>query len=128
MLYTEEQKLELEQIIEVFQDYLENSPYLDLVWSDKVGYVLLKISTEHRHLEGESLVIDDGETLCQELFSEIVTDVLQYFGNDHCSKAVDSLEAEEIARKFQPYLDRLPQYKKIAEACYGIEKGCRNAE
>lgn len=122
MLYTKEQKLELEQIMEVFQDYLKNSQYVDLVWSDKVGYVLLKISKEQRHLEGEPLIIEDGETLCRELFSEIVTDVLQYSGNDHCSRAVDPLEAEEIERKFQPYLARIPQYRKIAEACYGTQK------
>ncbi|NBH15461.1 hypothetical protein D3Z36_15060 [Lachnospiraceae bacterium] len=122
MLYTEEQRTELEEIIETFQTYLKDSQYLDLVWSEKVGYVLLKISMEYRHLEGESLIIEEGADLCRELFSEIVTDVLQESGNDHSSQAVDPLEAAEIKKRFQPYLQRLPQYQEIAGACYCVKK------
>ena len=122
MLYTEEQLRELEEIIGVFRGYLEGSQYLDLVWSDKVGYVLLKISAEYCHLEGESLVIEEGEELCRELFSEIVTDVLLESGNDHSSQAVDPLEAAEIARRFQPYLEQIPQYREIARECYHVRK------
>lgn len=121
MLYTKGQKRELEKAIEVFRDYLEGSQYLDLVWSDKVGYVLLKVSTEFRHLEGEPLIIEDGEELCRELFSEIVMDVLQESGNDHSSHAVDPLEAAEITRRLQPYLERLPQYQEIAGECYHVK-------
>ena len=122
MLYTKEQQRELEEIIGVFQEYLKSSQYLDLIWSDKVGYVLLKISMEYRHLEGESLIIEEGEDLCRELFSEIVTDVLLESDNDHSSQAVDPLEAAEIIKRFQPYLERLPQYQKIAGECYHIKK------
>ena len=69
MLYTKEQEEEIRRVIRVFEGYLKDSPYLDLVWSDKVGFVLLKISTEQRSLEGESLEIKDAETLCEEMFS-----------------------------------------------------------
>lgn len=120
MLYTKKQRADLEKIIEVFRDYLVGSRYLDLVWSDKVGYVLLKISTEYRQLEGESLIIEDGEELCRELFSEIVTDVLQESGSDHSSQEADSREAAEIARRLQPYLEQLPQYRELARTCYRV--------
>lgn len=121
MLYTKEQKTEIERIAEVFGGYIRKSPYLDLVWSDKVGYLLLKISVEYRSLEGESLIIEDAETLCKELFSEIVQDVLFDSGNDNCSMAVDSAEGAEIERRFLPYLDQLPEYGKLAKACYCVD-------
>ena len=136
MLYTKKEKDALEKVIQAFRVYLEESQYLDLVWSDKVGYVLLKISVGHRSLEGESLIIEDAETLCGELFSELVMDVLQETESDHCSEGVDAAEGETIRRKFAPYLLALPEYREIAEGCYKIagnsekvsdkEKECNN--
>lgn len=120
MLYTKEQEKEIRRVIRVFEGYLKDSPYLDLVWSDKVGFVLLKISTEHRSLEGESLVIEDAETLCEELFSEIALDVLLESGNDHESMAADEAEGAEIERRFLPFLRELPEYGTIADGCYGV--------
>lgn len=43
MLYTKEQKEKLEKVIEAFQDYVRESLYAEIVWSDKNGYVYLCI-------------------------------------------------------------------------------------
>ena len=48
MLYEEKEKAEIERVYSVFQDYIRTSPYLEWVWSDKVGYILIVISTEKR--------------------------------------------------------------------------------
>ena len=43
MLYTEQEKKEIERIQEVFAEHIRQSPNFDLLWSDKVGYVWLTI-------------------------------------------------------------------------------------
>lgn len=37
-MHTKEQKKQMEKIMEVFRDYLKESPYAEVVWSDKIGY------------------------------------------------------------------------------------------
>ena len=41
MLYEEKEKAEIERVYSVFQDYIRTSPYLEWVWSDKIGYILI---------------------------------------------------------------------------------------
>lgn len=50
MLYTKEQKAELEEMVTAFGDYIKASEYLELFWSDKIGYILLKISIPSRSI------------------------------------------------------------------------------
>ena len=40
-MYTEEQNKEIKKIIEVFSKYIKDTPYFDVLWSDKVGYIFL---------------------------------------------------------------------------------------
>ena len=115
MLYTEEQKKELEEMVTAFGDYLRDSEYLELVWSDKIGYILLKISVSSRSIPLAPVIIEDGEMLCEELFCEIANDVLEYTGNGHDRKNADPLERAEIRRRYQPYIEQFPQYQQIAE-------------
>ena len=41
MLYEETEKKEIERVYAVFADYIRESPYLEWLWSDKLGYLLL---------------------------------------------------------------------------------------
>ena len=43
MLYEEMEKKEIERVYAVFADYIRESLYLEWFWSDKLGYLLLKI-------------------------------------------------------------------------------------
>ncbi len=115
MLYTKEQKKELDEITEAFQEYLRASEYLELVWSDKIGYILLKINMSERNIPLAPVIIEDGEMLCEELFNEIANDVLEYTGNEHEMKDADPLERTEIKRRYQPYIEQFPQYRQLAE-------------
>ena len=47
MIYTKQEKQKLDRVISVFAERLKESDAFDLVWSDKVGYVLLDISTNY---------------------------------------------------------------------------------
>ena len=115
MLYTKEQKKELDEMVTAFGDYLRNSEYLELIWSDKIGYILLKISVSSRSIPLAPVIIEDGEMLCEELLCEIANDVLEYTGNDHDRKNADPLERAEIRRRYQTYIEQFPQYQQLTE-------------
>ena len=115
MLYTKEQKKELEEMVTAFGDYLRNSEYLELIWSDKIGYILLKIWVSSRSIPLAPVIIEDGEMLCEELLCEIANDVMEYTGNDHDRKNADPLERAEIRRRYQTYIEQFPQYQQLTE-------------
>lgn len=115
MLYTKEQKTELERMVSAFGDYIRNSEYLELFCSDKIGYILLKISIPSRSIPLNPVVIEDGEELFEELLIEIANDVLEDTGNEHDRRNADPLERAEMEKRFRPYMEQFPQYRKLAE-------------
>ena len=114
MLYEEMEKKEIERVYAAFADYIRESPYLEWLWSDKLGYLLLKISTKRRYVE-EEILVDTADQLAEVLFSEVLMDVLQMTGNDHTEQTADPLELAEIKRRWKPYIDQLPEYAYLCD-------------
>ena len=114
MLYEETEKKEIERVYAAFADYIRESPYLEWLWSDKLGYLLLKISTEKRYVE-EEILVDTADQLAEVLFSEVSMDVLQMTGNDHTEQTADPLELAEIKRRWNPYIGQLPEYAYLCD-------------
>lgn len=108
---------EIEKVYEVFEDYIKASPYIDWLWSDKLGYILMEISLEYREIM-ESRIITDAENLCLIMFHEIADDVLEMTQNDHIPQEADPLEKAEIKKRLKPYIDRLPQYTYLCEKLF----------
>lgn len=121
MLYEATEKKEIERIYAAFADYIRESLYLEWFWSDKLGYPLLKIGAEKRYVE-ENVIIYTAEQLARILFSEVSMDVLQMTGNDHTEQSADPLELAEIKRRWQPFLERLPEYQTVCEKILAGEK------
>ena len=121
MLYEETEKKEIERVYAVFADYIWESPYLEWLWSDKLGYLLLKISTKKRYVE-EEILVDTADQLVEVLFSEVSMDVLQMTGNNHTEQTADPLELAEIKRHWNPFLERLPEYQTVCEKILAEEK------
>ena len=121
MLYEETEKKEIERIYAAFADYIRESPYLEWFWSEKLGYLLLKIGAEKRYI-AEDIIIYTAEQLALILFSEVSMDVLQMTGNDHTEQTADPLELTEIKERWQPFLKRLPQYRPVCEKIPAGEK------
>lgn len=97
MDYEETEKKEIERVYAVFADYIRESPYLEWFWSDKLGYLLLKIGAEKRYI-AENVIIYTAEQLARILFSEVSMDVLQMTGNDHTEQTADPLEFSTTSR------------------------------
>ena len=114
MLYEETEKKEIERVYAVFADYIRESPYLEWFWSDKLGYLLLKIGAEKRYI-AENVIVYTAEQLARILFSEVSMDVLQMTGNDHALEAADPLELAEIKRRWEPYINQLPDYAYLCK-------------
>ena len=114
MLYEETEKKEIERVYAVFADYIRESPYLEWFWSDKLGYLLLKIGAEKRYI-AENVIVYTAEQLARILFSEVSMDVLQMTGNDHTEQTADPLELAEIKRRWEPYINQLPDYAYLCK-------------
>ncbi len=108
---------DIEKVCRVFEDYIKASPYIDWLWSDKLGYILTQISAE-RHEIMESRVITDAGKLCWILFNEVADDVLMMTQNDHTASEADPLEQAEIRKRLKPYADQLPEYGGLCDRLF----------
>ena len=97
-----------------FAERLKESDAFDLVWSDKVGYVLLDISTNYDYVDSARR-IETAEELCRLMLEDIALDVLLLTENEHSLETADPLERAEIVRRWQPYFEQLPEYEYLRE-------------
>lgn len=118
MLYEETEKKEIERVYAVFADYIRESLYLEWFWSDKLGYLLLKIGAEKRYI-AENVIIYTAEQLARILFSEVSIDVLQMTGNDYTEQTAAPLELAEIKRRWRTYIEQLPKYICLCDLLLG---------
>ena len=114
MLYTEKEKHEIERVKEVFAEHLRQSPDFELLWSDKVGYVWLTIGVNPVYVD-TGIRIESAADLCSRCLDDVATDVLYMTGNDHALEAADPLELAEIKRRWEPYINQLPEYAYLCK-------------
>lgn len=105
---------EMDRIAETFSGYIHRHPNLDLLWSEKLGYVLLSIDTVQDCLYGTS-IHTDAQKLAHRLFNEVATDVmLEYEDCDDVSN-LDDKGREEVRQRWAPFLEMLPEYESVCE-------------
>lgn len=105
---------EIDRVADAFSGYIHRHPNLDLVWSEKLGYILLSIDTVQDCLYGTS-IYTDAQKLARRLFEEVVTDVvLESEDCDDVSNLGDE-GREEVKRRWAPFLEMLPEYKGVCE-------------
>ena len=114
MLYTEKEKHEIERVKEFFAEHLRQSPDFELLWSDKVGYVWLAIGVNPVYVD-TGIRIESAADLCYRCLDDVATDVLYMTGNDHALEAADPLELAEIKRRWEPYINQLPDYAYLCK-------------
>lgn len=120
MIYSEAEKKEIERVYGVFKDYIHASKFLDFVWSEKLGYILLHIDPTENTIEEDQIIASAGE-LCAELLNEVATDVFQETKQEHFYPDADDDEIAEVRRRWQPYLDLLPEYGNSRRAFHTAE-------
>ena len=116
MKYTKEQLDAIEKVKAVFSDYIKNSRTLDLIWSDKLGYILITgLTKDMSDFVMQHEVIDTAERLCDQLLYEIACDVLESRGHCHDIYISTPLEKQLILEAYQPYMCQLPEYSHMLE-------------
>lgn len=59
--------------------------------------------------------IESAADLCYRCLDDVATDVLYMTGNDHALEAADPLELAEIKRRWEPYINQLPDYAYLCK-------------
>lgn len=109
--YAPETKKNIEQVIDVFRDYIQLSPHLELVWSHKMGcYIYINIASEILD-DMTCWTVDCAEELLDKLISEVAMDTMEAVGHTIDLTEATLLERREIARRLHPYLRQLPAYQ-----------------
>lgn len=72
----EEKKREIERVLGVFQNYIEGSELLDVVYSKKFGYVLLGLPAADSIDDSDVTRLEDPETLVKEIYQNLAYDFI----------------------------------------------------
>ena len=114
MLYTEKEKHEIERVKEVFAEHLRQSPDFELLWSDKVGYVWLTIGVNPVYVD-TGIRIESAADLSASVWMKLLWMFCYMTGNDHALEKADPLELAEIKRRWEPYINQLPDYAYLCK-------------
>ena len=121
--YEPETKRAIEQVIDVFNDYIRTSTHFELLWSDKVGYIYISIDNVRGTIgDMDCWVVDCAERLLDKLVSEMAIDIMEEVGHTIDPTEATQLERREIERRIQPYLEQLPAYRDRLQRVFTREK------
>ena len=102
----------IERVMSVFSDYIKTTPYFDIVWSDKVGYIYISIENCRGTVgDMDCIVLDEPEELLDKLLNEMAVDIMEEGGHTLSPVEASALERAEVERRLNIYLDQLPEYK-----------------
>ena len=118
-MYTKEQKLEIEKVASAFKEYIEANPTIDLVWSDKLGYVLfIGYMPERDDLVMQPDLLRSGERLCSQLLYEAFHDFTKKQGDSHGPEDATVAEYIQYKKEMERYMDQLPEYEHVLEELF----------
>lgn len=114
MNYSKEQLKSIEKVKTIFADYIANSKTLDLLWSDKLGYILITgISKDMDAIVMDPEIITDASRLCDQLIYEIACDTLEALGPLHDVHESSPFEQQLIIDACLPYMKHLPEHNSL---------------
>ena len=80
----------------------------------KDPYVWLTIGVNPLYVD-TGIRIESAADLCGRCLDDVATDVLYMTGNDHALEAADPLELAEIKRRWELYINQLPDYAYLCK-------------
>ena len=85
-------KRKMDAILKAFKDYIDNQDYFDIVYSEKIGYVWIVV--DDPGAAGAEL-LDTPEAMLDNLFNDIINDVIAPRSTTHLDEATTLTESEE---------------------------------
>ena len=105
--YSAAEMKRIEKVIRTFYNYLRDSRRCELLWSDKVGYVLIPINREKgKSAVGPRMIRDAGD-LAHAILEEISEEIAADAGKRRLTKK----EYPEFERRIREYMIQLPEYQ-----------------
>ena len=106
MIYTEKVRKELDAILKAFENYIDGQNYFDIVYSKKIGYVWIVVD-EPGAAGAEQL--DTPEAMLDNLFNDIINDVVAPRSTTHLNETRTMTESEEAEcrRRITAILERM---------------------
>lgn len=92
MIYTEEVRKKIENILKAFENYIDNQNHFDIVCSTKVGYLWVVVDDLGSETPER---LDTPENLLDNLFNDIINDVVAPRESAHLNEAHALTESEE---------------------------------
>lgn len=117
MKYTKEQKESIKKVADVFSEYLKSAKDMDLLYSEKFGYVVVSgINKNEDAFCMEPMIIKDGRELCLYLLQELGHNFIELTPHTcHDLFEVSDKEQEMIKEIFRHYINELPEYVDLIE-------------
>ena len=75
----------------------------------------LETALFHRMNVDTGIRIESAADLCCKCLDDVAMDVLYMTGNDHALEKADPLELAEIKRRWEPYINQLPDYAYLCK-------------
>lgn len=114
MSFKMKRTLEMRRVESAFADYLENEDSIDLLWSDKVGYVFLTIN-EKTHQSESCEDLHTAPQLCHRLLDDMAITVLMQTKRNHNFSTMDKDEATQVRAAWKPVIEKLPDYAYLCD-------------
>lgn len=107
MIYTEETRKKLENILKAFEKYIDSQDYFDILYSKKVGYLWIVVDPPGG---AGAEQLDTPERMLDVLFNEVINDVINSPENrSHIPEArtLTGWEEAESRRRITAILEQI---------------------
>lgn len=116
LMYTPEELEKIKRVLDVFKEFIRQGSDFDIVYSEKVGYLLLEGG---RNLGGFiPEPIPSAEYLCLRMFDKIADAYQNQYGYPETRWNIPEKEKEEVLKQIQRYSIQLPEYQYLEEKVF----------
>lgn len=106
MIYTSQDLIQFQAILDAFRSYTAASPYFDILFTPKQGYILLRIEKDFL----EATRIESPDDMFEKFMFEITSDVRDLFlCGEHIDVDLYPAEIQESRRRLSEYICHLPE-------------------
>lgn len=128
MIYTPEEKSRIDNLLSAFKGYIKNNPNIDILSSEKSGYIHLLLEKPHP----TACYIPNATMLFVWLLHDVTDEVQSVFMcGEHTNTDIFPEEVEESRKRLQQHLSSLPEeqqtyYWGAMEFCFNHWTGSDN--
>ena len=108
-----EEKQKIERVLAVFSQYLKDTDFYEVFWSEKHGYILLGMSGNGTNVFDEASIIPTSEAFVKRMLTEIASDYFITTDSENTLKTATQPEVVEIRQRWKPYMEQLPEYQYL---------------